>query len=63
MFIYFSSYGSCSYSSVGPPGGGCCTVCSHLALEEVSIAYSDCLSSKISGGTKAKEQDFKISFI
>ena len=57
MFICLGSGWSCSYSSVGSPGGGCCTVCSHLALEEVSIAYSDCLSSKISGGTKAEKQD------
>ena len=31
-----SSGGSCSYSSVGPSGGGWCTVCSHLAPAEVS---------------------------
>ena len=33
--IYFNSGRSCSYSSVGPPGDGCCTVCSHLAPVEV----------------------------
>ena len=33
---YFGSVGSCSYSSVSPPGGGCCTVCSDLAPAEVS---------------------------
>ena len=33
--IYFGSGGSCSYSSVCPPGGGCCTVSSHLASAEV----------------------------
>ena len=34
--IYFGSDRSCSCSSVGPPGGGWCTVCSHLAPAEVS---------------------------
>ena len=43
MYIYFSSGGSCSYSSVGSPGGGGCTVCSHLAPAEVSFTlYNDC---------------------
>ena len=35
MYLYFSSGRSCSYNSVGPPGGGWCTVCSHLVFEEV----------------------------
>ena len=35
--IYFGSGRSCSYSSVGPPGGGSCTVCSHLAPVEVNF--------------------------
>ena len=38
MYIYFSSGRSCSYSRVGPPGGGCCTVCSHPAPAEVSFS-------------------------
>ena len=42
--IYFGSGGSCSYSSVDPPGGGCCTVCSHLVPAEVSLSYNDGLS-------------------
>ena len=29
---------NCSYSSSGPPGGGCCTVCSHLAPVEVNFS-------------------------
>ena len=35
--IYFCSDRSCSYSSVVPPGGGFCTVRSHLAPAEVSF--------------------------
>ena len=38
VYIYFSSGRSCSYSSVGSPGGGWCTVCSHLALAEVNFS-------------------------
>ena len=36
--IYFGSGGSCSYSSVGPPVGSCCTVSSHLASAEVNFS-------------------------
>ena len=36
--IYFSSGRSCSYSSVRPPGGGCCTVCNYLAFEKVTFS-------------------------
>ena len=44
VYTYFGSGRSCSYSSVSPPGGGCCTVCSHLAPAEVSLSYNDGLS-------------------
>ena len=44
VYIYFSSGRSCSYSSVGPPGSGCCTVCSYLAPAKVSLSYNDGLS-------------------
>ena len=49
VYIYFSSSRSYSYSSGGPPGGGCCTVCSHLAPAEVSssLSYNDGLSSVV----------------
>ena len=49
VYIYFSSSRSCSYSSGCPPGGGCCTVCSHLAPAEVSsiLSYNDGLSSVV----------------
>ena len=49
VYIYFSSSRSCSYSSGGPPGGGCCTVCIHLAPAEVSssLSYNDGLSSVV----------------
>ena len=36
--IFFGSGWSCSYSSDGSPGGGCCTVCSHLAPAEVGLS-------------------------
>ena len=39
VYIHFSSGGSYSYSSVGSPGSGCCTVCSHLVPAEVSFSF------------------------
>ena len=41
VHICLGSGRSCSYSSVGPPGGRCCTVCSCLAPAEVSINIVD----------------------
>ena len=38
VYIHFSSGGSHSFSSVGSPGGGWCTVCSHLAPAEVNFS-------------------------
>ena len=41
QYIYSGGGGSCSCRSVGSPGGGWCTVCSHLApVKVISSLYS-----------------------